>query len=283
MPKPTLYDSYPHPGDVVVLCEGDVAGYEVSLLKRWTGEQFPAKPLVDIWAGGTAEAIFGLSDALGRARPVVVMEDLDFRSPSEAKSDCDRARKDRRAREVRLLAWRAWHRNEIENYFLETEVFLPSMAFAFNCSETDVKSAVEDVLPALAEFQAAQYALYRAHRGWKGTMPASALRRDLSLHIHPAWNDTTLRPSGPSGEKAATTLAQNVLRWQQMFLEVGDPFKCPLGEALVPDFHAKHAEWDGMKYGPSPRSRTAFASTRTDSGRPDGPAIPNGFCSIGGD
>lgn len=245
MSRATLYDSYPLQGDIAVLCEGDVAGYEVSLLKRWTSQSFQSRPLVDVWAAGTAESLFGLSDALGRSRPIVVIEDRDFRDLADARSDCERARRDRLDRDVRLLSWRPWHRNEIENYFLDAEVLLPSMAYAFQCSEGEVQEAVSDLLPALAVFQSAQFALYHAFRGWKGTTPASRLR--ANLQIQPFWDDTTLRPTSPPVEQAKSRLEQNLAAWQRAFRTPGNESAVPLGSSLVADFERKHAEWAGMQ------------------------------------
>ncbi len=79
---------YTRAGDVAILCEGDVAGYEAAMLSTWTDVSLGRGPLVDVWACGTSSALFGLSDAIGRARPLFVIEDRDYRTPSEAAEDC---------------------------------------------------------------------------------------------------------------------------------------------------------------------------------------------------
>lgn len=163
---------YPLPGDVILLCEGDLIGYETALLRRWTAERLRTTPLVDVLACGTASAAWGMSDALGRSRPVMVIEDRDFRTVEEATSDCQRHKSDREDREVTVAGWKAWCRNEIENYFLELEVLLPVMAEWFACPEDHVRDILADLLPSLAVFQATEYALYRARRQWTEGDPA---------------------------------------------------------------------------------------------------------------
>src|SRR5438105_3793793 len=112
-----LYPSaYPRPGQVALLCEGDLIGYEATFFQKWTGTELGNEPLVDIWTCGTATSIIGISDAIGRSRPIFVIEDRDFRSVDESLADCAQIRKDREGRDVRVIAWSSWNRSEIENY-----------------------------------------------------------------------------------------------------------------------------------------------------------------------
>src|SRR2546426_8469326 len=135
---PNYHSSYPRAGDVALLCEGDVIGYEVSILRRWLDEHLGTNPLEDLWPCGTGAAIFGVSDAIGRSRPIAVIEDRDFRTPSEA-AEQSTIKKQRRAdRGLNIAAWQAWRRNEIENYLLEPEVATPCLAAFFKCTSEEV-------------------------------------------------------------------------------------------------------------------------------------------------
>ena len=149
-------DSYPRGGDVALLCEGDLVGYEASILRRWTDQRLRSSPLVDVWPCGTAGSIFGVSDAIGRARPLMVIEDRDFRSETEAVKDCQSGKKDRERRDVRVLGWRAWRRNEIENYLLEPDVVIAVLAEAFGCTRDEVQHGLSLIIKAQSVPQAAQ-------------------------------------------------------------------------------------------------------------------------------
>jgi len=186
-------DHYPLSGQVALLCEGDLAGYEVALFKRWArnGEL----PRLDILPAGTGSALFGLSDAVGRERPIFVMEDRDFRTVQEAEDDCKGLAKKRTDRAIRVLGWRAWRRNEIENYFLDDALLLPVMTDAFGCKDADVREAIEQVLRALVPCQAALLASYRVRRAWTRTEPAAVLMRDVSRR--PVWDDADGVPHAP--------------------------------------------------------------------------------------
>jgi len=134
--------AYPRPGQVALLCEGDLIGYEATLFQKWTGVEFGNEPLVDIWSCGTSTSIFGVSDAIGRSRPIFAIEDRDFRSVEEAREDCKRNRKNREDREIRVIEWSAWNRCEIENYLLEPDVLFPIFSAVFGCSGDDVINAL---------------------------------------------------------------------------------------------------------------------------------------------
>src|SRR6266542_2246892 len=101
MPGSKHYEAaYPRAGDVAILCEGDVIGYEVAMLKKWADAKLRNSPFVDIWACGTAIAIYGQSDAIGRSRPLLAVEDRDFRNREEAARECNASKKDRTARDI---------------------------------------------------------------------------------------------------------------------------------------------------------------------------------------
>src|SRR5947199_269843 len=125
-------DTYPRAGNIALLCEGDLIGYEASILRKWADLRLGTRPLVDLWPCGTCVALFGVSDAIGRSRPLMVIEDRDYRTTLEASQDCKELKKRRAEREVRVIDWRAWRRNEIENYLIQPEVLFPVMADAFD-------------------------------------------------------------------------------------------------------------------------------------------------------
>jgi len=49
---PHYHSSYPRSGNVVLLCEGDLVGYEVSILRRWLDQHLGTNPLVDLCPAG---------------------------------------------------------------------------------------------------------------------------------------------------------------------------------------------------------------------------------------
>lgn len=180
-------EAYPRAGNVAILCEGDLVGYEASLLRKWVDASVGCSPLVDIWPCGTSSAIYGLCDSIGRSRPILVIEDRDFRDELDIRKDCKDREKDRRKRGVKLLGWCTWRRNEIENYFLEPTVLYPVMADAFACKEDDVSQALGAVIPALALYQSIQDVLYHARKTW------SNMRLGIELvpgiDAWPTWDD----------------------------------------------------------------------------------------------
>ena len=88
----SVQNRYPRAGNVAVLCEGDVAGFEVDLIEKWMAVRAP-EVLADVWACGTQESIYGVADAIGRSRPLVVVEDRDYRTPEQASADCEEKEK----------------------------------------------------------------------------------------------------------------------------------------------------------------------------------------------
>lgn len=158
--------SYPRSGKCAVVCEGDVAGYENDLLTRWFAQELPNVP-IDVWPCGRAQAALGIVDSIGRARPVLVVEDLDYRAVDGAKVACERKKGERMKRDAQVIGWVTWHRHEIENYFLEDQVLVPVMAEAFAVKEDNVRYILEGVLKNSYVEQAVNCALFR----WRETVP----------------------------------------------------------------------------------------------------------------
>jgi hypothetical protein len=225
--------AYPRPGEIALLCEGDLIGYEATLFQKWTGAELGNAPLVDIWPCGTSTSIRGISDAIGRSRPIFVIEDRDFRSVEESRDDCARNQSDRERRGVRVIAWSAWIRCEIENYLLDPAVLLPVFQVAFGCDEGDIIDALEEILPALAPFQAAQYAISRARRLWSSTDPAPTLL--AGVPARPTWNDEAREVKMPDGGACRTSLEKNVETWIKQVQGI----KCD----VVADFDSKLGLW----------------------------------------
>lgn len=149
---------YPRSGQRALLCEGDVAGYEVDLLVRWTA-RFPELGLVDVWPCGTKTAIYGITDAIGRSIPTFVIEDRDHRTPLQATKDCRANAKDRVKRGVQIGFWRAWSRSEVENYFLEPAILHPVLCKVFGVSRQTVEETLQEVVASTVVDQALQMSL----------------------------------------------------------------------------------------------------------------------------
>lgn len=240
-------DLYPRSGNVAILCEGDVAAYDASILRQWADRQFGTQPLVDVWPCGTGESLFGVSDAIGRTRPLVVIEDRDFRPEEAVPKYCRGKEKDRRKRAVQILQWRCWRRNEIENYLLEEPVLLPVMREWFACTEDQVRDAVSETLTSLTVFQAAEYALYHIRRSWGNSAPSSTLRQDLGHR--PQWDDSPNSPAAPRFEDVRKSLEDNLVKWSEKLSkdsQLREPFA---GKACLQDFTNKCQEWSDMAYG----------------------------------
>ena len=180
-------DAYPRAGDLAILCEGDLVGYEAAILRKWVDTSIGSSPLVDVWPCGTSSSIYGLCDSIGRSRPILVIEDRDFRDESTAKKDCENNEKDRRKRGVQLLGWRTWRRNEIENYFLEPDVLYPVMIDAFDCTNADVAQALNEIIPPLALYQSIQDVLYCARKPWIDARLGGELIQ--GVNAWPTWDD----------------------------------------------------------------------------------------------
>ncbi len=234
-----LYPSaYPRPGQIALLCEGDLIGYEATFFQKWTGTELGNERLVDIWPCGTTTSIKGMSDAIGRSRPIFVVEDRDFRTPNESRDDCASIRKDREKRDVRVIDWYSWNRSEIENYLLDPDVVIPVFRTAFECSEQDIIKTFDEILPALAVFQASQYALGRARRAWEPTDPASLLFSGISPR--PQWNDAKTIIVAPDHGAFRGGLEKNSQAWVKKTHEI----QCD----VIAEFDAKHQVWKNCQW-----------------------------------
>lgn len=234
-----LYPSaYPRPGQVALLCEGDLIGYEATFFQKWTGAELGNEPLVDIWPCGTTTSIRGISDAIGRSRPIFVIEDRDFRTPDESRADCESNRKDREKRDVRVINWYSWNRSEIENYLLDPDVVVPVFRTAFGCSEDDIIRTVNEILPALAVFQASQYALGRARRSWEATDPATSLFSGISPR--PQWSDDKTVIVAPDHDAVRGGLEKNSQSW----VKKTHAIQCD----VVAEFDAKYQLWKNCQW-----------------------------------
>jgi hypothetical protein len=214
-----------------LLCEGDVIGYEATLFQKWTATELGNEPLVDIWCCGTSSSILGISDAIGRSRPIFAIEDRDFRSMDEARDDCGRIRKDREGRAIKVISWSTWNRCEIENYLLESDVLLPVFCTAFGCGEQDIIRALNEILPALALFQASQYAMARARRTWRSADPTPALLS--GLRSRPEWRDKGIVQ--PDHGAFRTGLEKNRDAWTKQVQAI----QCD----VLADFDVKFSDW----------------------------------------
>jgi hypothetical protein len=180
--------------------------------------------------------MLGISDAIGRSRPIFAIEDRDFRTIDEARDDCERNRKDRESRAVKIISWSAWNRCEIENYLLEPAVLLPVFRTAFSCSDDDIIEALNEILPALALFQASQYAVARARRTWLLTDPTTVLLS--SLRSRPEWKDKGIVQ--PDHDAFRDGLEKNCGKWTKKVQEI----QCD----AVADFDAKFDLWKGCQW-----------------------------------
>ncbi|MEO7804375.1 MAG: hypothetical protein ABIS18_08495 [Actinomycetota bacterium] len=233
MTKTTAYrNRYPLSGEVAVLCEGDLVGYEAALLERWIAQEPTFS--VDVWPCGTKTALYGVSDAIGRSRPIVVIEDRDFRTTEEADRDCNAKAQDRAKREVAVKTWMAWNRNEIENYLIEPEVLTPVLAEYFSISTDLAYDRLGALIPILRGDQAAQWALYN-FRSNLSTVTLGGLPR--STH-RPAWSDTTKTFLSPA--LAAVESQLQIL--EQEATSAATPRDSP-APSLVELFRAKNSEW----------------------------------------
>lgn len=228
--------AYPRPGQVALLCEGDVIGYEATLFQKWTGAELGNQPLVDIWSCGTSTSILGISDAIGRSRPIFAIEDRDFRTIEEARDYCSRIRGNREDRGIKIISWSTWNRCEIENYLLESDVLLPVFRTAFGCSDDDIIGALNEILPALALFQASQYARSLARHIWLSVDPTSALLS--GLHSRPEWKDSKIVL--PEYDAFRAGLEKNRESWTTKMHAI----QCD----VIGDFDAKYNLWKGCQW-----------------------------------
>lgn len=235
--------AYTGPGEVAVLCEGDLLGYEATMLGRWFTERLGNDPVADLWPCGTNEALFGVSDAIGRARPVVVIEDRDYRTWGEAERECDQKKGERRAREVRLAEWRAWRFNEIENYLLQPGVVETAAVEVFSCSESDVSEALSRIIPTLAVHETCQYVLYQVRRLWAASDTSRHLPSNLGSR--PRWDDTAGRLRAPGFCSVRDVLRGNLQGWKATHSWgcEGDSFG---NIDVVKSLEGKYEEWRNM-------------------------------------
>ncbi len=239
--SPLYPNAKPIDGDVVILCEGDAVGYETALLKLWADSADLAGRFVKVMACGTAEALYGVADAVGRTVPVIVVEDRDFRTADEASKECNKKLKNREARNVAMRGWFAWQRAEIENYFADDEVLPRVFADAFACSEDDVRTAILSTLERLPVSQALEYALYRARKSWLSTDANRSLRVE-SLR----WDQTG--EVALAAETVREKLKARLTKWQKS-LHDGSDWEDPMaGDQLLADFDAKCGAWTGLAY-----------------------------------
>ncbi len=234
--------AYPKGGQVALLCEGDLIGYEYAALTGWLDSRPNPRALVDIWPCGTSSAIYGICDAIGRACPLVVVEDRDFRTLERAQKDCDHDRKDRLKREVRICVWRTWRRNEIENYFLELPVLLPVMEEWFGCSEEMLKQTLAEILPPLSLYQAVQATLYEVRSCWEQTEPDSDLRSGLKPLLEPQWEQNG-SVSSPAVDPARAFLMKKLDDWQARAHRLGRPFAQTYPKEVIQAFEGRLEQW----------------------------------------
>lgn len=165
--NPLFPQSYPGPGQFVILCEGDAIGYEAAILGRWLRNEPPASFLVDVRPCGTGDGLFGTADAIGRTVRVVVVEDRDFRTTEVAQKHCAKQLADRNSRNLAMRGWLSWTRNEVENFFLDGGVLFPAMKEAFGCEESDVKRSLDMAVKSLVLFQSVQAAVAATGAAWE--------------------------------------------------------------------------------------------------------------------
>jgi hypothetical protein len=235
-PVPHYHSSYPRSGDVALLCEGDLVGYETSILRRWLDQHLGTNPLVDLWPCGTGAAIFGMSDAIGRSRPIAVIEDRDYKAPSKAAEQSANKKQRREERGLSIAAWQTWRRNEIENYLLEPEVAVPCLASVFECARGEVEEVLEGLLPCLVVHQTFQHAFYHTRQIWEATDSSPILPNSLSLS--PVWDDQSLHAASPDFETAFQQFERNFSLWRtRLGLPAG-------ADSILAQVKSRHLEWE---------------------------------------
>jgi hypothetical protein len=237
VPNAPLYpNNSPHSGYFVILCEGDLPGYEAAILGRWLRDRTPTNKTVDVRPCGTSSALIGTADAVGRTTRIIVVEDRDFRTVGEAKAKCDAALAEREERNLAMRGWVAWTRNEIENYFLDDEVLLPAMREAFECTDSDTRAARENAINALRVFQVVQAAASAADGAWSELEKARRIGGGK-----PKWVATGLEAP------QATTVRGNLeshVRGSQGKVYSANAFREPfLGKLLLDAFDSYWAAW----------------------------------------
>lgn len=230
--NPLYPDNYPGAEKFAILCEGDRTGYEAAFLREWRDAELPTEKKFDIWPCGTGSGLSATADAIGRTVRIVIVEDRDFRTASEAQTECNKKLADRERRNVAMRGWMAWGRNEIENYFLDAAVLVPAMTAAYRCSEADILGALDAAIALLCPFQALQGAVAEVRRDWEATEPSS-----LVVAARPAWTATGLVAADPAQVELDLTTACG--RWRDFFVAAGTAKEPFLGQRVVASFKVR--------------------------------------------
>jgi hypothetical protein len=227
---------YPRQGRRAVLCEGDIAGYEVDLIEKWLSLR---NLHVDVWPCGTKTAIYGMCDAIGRAIPVLVIEDRDFRSIDQAASECKAKKKDRERRAVKMINWSTWERNEIENYLLEPTIAFRVLGEAFDVDDATIGDRLDKLLANVYVDQAAQWALMVF---WSSMPDRNRFVGGLPRRTgRPVWKHKARRIEGPGKDDVKDLLCEK-------FTELRDRFEAKCRQVdvdrAVGAFEGKCDEWN---------------------------------------
>jgi len=199
-------DRYPRFGKLAVLCEGDVAGFEVDMIEKWTAFE----GYVDVWPCGTKTAIYGVSDAIGRSVPTIAIEDRDYRSIKEAGKECRAKAQDRSKRAVNLVDWLYWQRHEIENYLIEPAVMLPVLSAVFQQHENTVFDRLAEVVDCSRVDHVAQCLIARLRAQLPSPVASKyilGLPRDSA---RPKWNASKRKIESPPKETVLSVLQKKV-------------------------------------------------------------------------
>jgi hypothetical protein len=228
---------YPRSGRIAILCEGDLAGYEADLIESWT-VQFPDLGLVDVWPCGTKSAIYGMSDAIGRAIRIHVIEDRDHRTKEVAEKDCRGKLKDRRERGVKIGFWKSWNRHEIENYLVEPAIVRPVFSEVFDTPEDKVSESLQEVLTKTAIDQALQLALSEFRSAFPNEKSVGGVSRK---EARPRWGENGLVVPDPN------TVKDDLTRVFVQSLQSLQPDRQPEMDRYLERFVRKSEEWLEMK------------------------------------
>ncbi len=229
-------ENYPGSGKFVILCEGDLIGYEAAILGQWLRARVPSPEAVDVRQCGTSAALLGMADAVGRTVRVIVVEDRDFRSVQRATDESAEKCAEREGRNVAMRGWVTWSRNEIENYFLDDEVLFPAMREAFACSDAEAMDARARALDALRVFQAVQAAVSAADGAW-----GSLVRLRHLGGGRPKWTSAGLEPPQAASVRAHLESQVRAARGKVCRMkDFQEPF---LGRTLLDTFDARLGTW----------------------------------------
>lgn len=199
-------ERYPRFGQLAILCEGDVAGFEVDMIEKWTAFE----DYVDVWPCGTKTAIYGVSDAIGRSVPTIAIEDRDYRSIDEAAKECRAKAKDRKKRAVNLVDWLCWQRHEIENYLIEPDVMVPVLSEVFRQEKETVFDRLSQVVDCSRVDHVAQFMIARLRTQLPSPVDSKyvlGLPRDSA---RPKWNAKKKKIESPSKETVLKALQEKI-------------------------------------------------------------------------